>query len=352
MSEGTLFCETSCSARHYFRRAPAKRDPQTDEHANPNCVWRRDCFTPTSSEEQRPDFECARQVMEFPLEFVPNKSFEAWSRDQKTENEVLGSMPTCGESSCKAEPPYGASPYFAGICQFALLTREQEVHLFRKMNYLKYKASELRRRLNSVRPQEALMAYIEKVYQEIVATRNQIVCANLRLVVWIAKGRARPDRSILELISDGNVSLMRAVERFDYSRGNRFGTYAGRAIIKNFASAMRGDLRKRRRFHTNQSGRVKATTDSRDNQYQLEAAQSGRQAALDDILRRLDDRERRIIVCRFGLRHGHGPRSLRQLSGALRLSRERIRQIEARAIGKLRRIVVLERPAGLVEWEE
>ncbi len=259
-------------------------------------------------------------------------------------------MPTCGESPRKAQPPSGASPYYASLCQFPLLTREQEIHLFRKMNYLKYKASALRRRLDPVRAQETLMTHIEKVYQEIVAARNEIICANLRLVVSIAKRRVRPGLDILERISDGNVSLMRAVELFDYSLGNTFSTYASCAIIKNFASAFRVDLRARRRFHTNHSDFVKATRDSRGNQHELEAAQSGRRTAVEGVLQRLDDRERKIIVCRFGLRHA--PQTLKQVSGVLGLSRERVRQIEDRALCKLREIVVRERPAGLVEGEE
>ena len=219
-------------------------------------------------------------------------------------------------------------PYYASIYQFPLLTREQEVHLFRKMNYLKYKSSALRRKLDPVRPQEALMAHVENAYQEIVATRNGIIRANLRLVVSIAKRYLRPDQDILELISDGNLSLMRAVELFDYSLGNTFSTYASWAIIKNFASAFRVDLRERRRFHTNHSDFVKATRDSRGNHHELEAAQSGRRTAVEGVLRRLDDRERKIIVGRFGLRHA--PQTLKQLSGVLGLSRERVRQIEDR----------------------
>ena len=152
MSEGTLFCETSCSVWHYFRRAPGEAVTPKRTNMQTQIAFGDGTASLRRRQKSNGRTSSARQVMEFPLEFVPNKSFEAWSRDQKTENEVLGSMPTCGESSCKAEPPYGTSPYFAGICQFALLTREQEVHLFRKMNYLKYKASELRRRLNSVRP--------------------------------------------------------------------------------------------------------------------------------------------------------------------------------------------------------
>ena len=90
-----------------------------------------------------------------------------------------------------------------------LLTREQEAHLFRKMNYLKYKASSLRERLSSRQPRRRLMAKIEKCYREAVMVRNYIVQANLRLVVSIAKRHLREKEHFFDLISDGNVSLMR-----------------------------------------------------------------------------------------------------------------------------------------------
>ena len=79
------------------------------------------------------------------------------------------------------------------------------------------------------------MDRIENLYEESVATKNQIISANLRLVVSIAKRYVGPAEDFFELVSDGNLSLIRAVEKFDVSRGNRFSTYATWAIMKNFA---------------------------------------------------------------------------------------------------------------------
>jgi len=67
--------------------------------------------------------------------------------------------------------------------------------------------------------------------------QNQIIRANLRLVVSIAKKRVGATTAdLFELVSDGNMSLMRAVEKFDFSRGFKFSTYASWAIIKNFSA--------------------------------------------------------------------------------------------------------------------
>ena len=96
-----------------------------------------------------------------------------------------------------------------------------------------------------------------------MATKNQIVRANLRLVVSIAKRHVAPDQNFFELVSDGNMSLMRAVEKFDFARGNKFSTYASWAIMKNFARTIPDEHRHRDRFRTSQAEMFAATQDHR-----------------------------------------------------------------------------------------
>src|SRR5690606_33103726 len=101
---------------------------------------------------------------------------------------------------------------------------------------LKHKASRIRESLQSARGNKtALMDEIEALYEQAVKTKNKIVQANLRLVVSIAKRHMGSSDDFFALVSDGNMSLIRAVEKFDYSRGNKFSTYASWAIMKNFA---------------------------------------------------------------------------------------------------------------------
>ena len=93
------------------------------------------------------------------------------------------------------------------------------------MNYLKYRASRLRDTLDPARPKSSLMDQIEKLYDQVVATKNEIISANLRLVVSIAKRHVGPAESFFELVSDGNMSLIRAVEN-RFRPGNKFSIYA------------------------------------------------------------------------------------------------------------------------------
>ena len=252
------------------------------------------------------------------------------------EREMLRALPENDPSARKPRAPAGLPAYVAGLYDVPLLTREQESHLFRKMNYLKHKASVLRAQLDLNQPASRLMRQIEKLYDELVATKAEIVRANLRLVVSISKGYVRPTQDFFELVSDGNVSLLRAVEKFDYSRGNKFSTYASWAIIKNFIRTFQDANRHNDRFNTNHSEIFSYTEDPRVDQYDLESAQVQRESQVKSILGRLDERERQIVTARFGLIRGHEPLTLTQLGAAMGVTKERIRQIQVRAMSRLR----------------
>ncbi len=278
----------------------------------------------------------ARKILDLPLDFIPNEEFAKIRRSPSRERKVLGPMPEAEKPTRRPRLPSGLPPYLASLYEVPLLTRGQEEHLFRKMNYLKYRASRLREKLDPARPRSGLMEQIEKLHEQIVATKNEIVRANLRLVVSIAKRHVGHAESFFELVSDGNMSLMRAVEKFDYARGNKFSTYATWAIMKNFARTIPDEHRRRDRFRTSTSEMFATTEDGRSDHIELETAQMQREADIQRILCRLDEREQEIIVRRFGLRRGQEPLTLKQVGVELGVTKERIRQIETRALSKLK----------------
>ena len=295
---------------------------------------RRFCRTRTSIYRIISEMRASR-ILELPLALIPNPVFSR-VRSQKAEDRLLGPIPEPETPPKKSRLPSGLPPYLASLYEVPLLGRKQEAHLFRKMNYLKYKATRLRAKLDPTRPRRNLMDQIERLYDEAVSTKNQIIRANLRLVVSIAKRHVGPTQNFFELVSDGNISLMRAVEKFDFARGFKFSTYASWAVMKNFARTIPDEHRLHDRFRTSQTEMFATTEDGRSDQLEQEGAQMQREAKVARMLDCLDEREQRIIVRRFGLRRGQ-ELTLKQVGAELGVTKERIRQIEVRALSKLRK---------------
>ena len=214
--------------------------------------------------------------------------------------------------------PDGVRPEFACLYEVSLLSREQEAHQFRKMNCLKHLAEQARSRLGSGRSRRHDLEEFERLRNEAVAVKQQIIRANLRLVVSIARRFARRYGDFAELISVGNLALIRAVDKFDFARGHRFSTYATWAIRNEFRS-----VRRERRLVPTDTANLPDTVDMRDDPVEQQLAQDRRERIVAYLLGRLDERERRILVGRFGI-GGAREETLGQLGAELGISKERV----------------------------
>ena len=273
----------------------------------------------------------AEHVRQLPLDHIPNPLFA-----RKNAEQVVGEKYPETADGKRVRRPSGLPAYLASLYEVPLLTREQEAWLFRRFNYLKFKAAQLRDQLDPERPSSRLMDQIERLYEEVVDIKNRIVRANLRLVVSIAKRRVSPGDSFFELVSDGNMSLIRAVEKFDYARGNKFSTYASWAIMKNFARTIPDEHRRRDRFRAADMELLQTAADRRADENQQRLAADDRLQQVGRFLDRLDQREQTIIIRRYGLDHEREPQTLKEVGSALGVTKERVRQIEAKALEKLR----------------
>lgn len=226
-------------------------------------------------------------------------------------------------------------PYLRQLFRIPLLTSRSEVALFRRFNYLKYKADQARNAIDPETASAAELDAIESLLSDAAAVKNQIVQANLRLVVSIAKRHASIGQDLFELISDGNISLMRAVDKFDFSRGFKFSTYGSWAIMKNFARSVPEQRHHQERYQTGREelfeGVAGYTPDEHEDDF-LSAVRG----TLERMLGSLEEREQAILRQRFGLDTYGEPQTLEQIGQRLGVSKERIRQLETRAIAKLR----------------
>jgi RNA polymerase primary sigma factor len=280
--------------------------------------------------------------------------------------------------------------YLQEIGETDLLTMQEEVWLAKRMD--RGKLAEQRLRLGGLTLAECAELEADKLDGE--RARAHLIQANLRLVVSVAKKYVGRGLSFLDLIQEGNIGLMKATDKFDYTRGFKFSTYATWWIRQAITRAISDQSRTiRLPVHVGETiNRVKKTghrlqqilereptheeiaramdisdekvrqvldvsrhpvsleapvgqegdaflgdfieDDSMPQPLEL-ASQQLLKRQISDALDKLTDRERKIIVLRFGLEDGRF-RTLEEVGREFGITRERIRQIEAKALRKLR----------------
>ena len=281
--------------------------------------------------------------------------------------------------------------YLSDIGRHRLLTKEDEARLAQAAEAGREARAELAagKQISPTRSRE-----LRRVEKAGIIAGETFVNGNLRLVVSIAKRYQGADLSLLDLIQEGNLGLMHAVEKFDWRKGFKFSTYATwwirQAITRGIANGGRtirlpvhaGDLlnqaaKARVRLEAKLGRRPSVPELAADLDVSTERVveilrHAATPASLSEPLRHdgdaelgdlvedlgaispsdaaaaallpgqvakmmvnLDDREREIIRLRFGLDRGE-PRTLEEVGVRFGLTRERIRQIEARAMSKLR----------------
>ncbi|MDD2688552.1 MAG: RNA polymerase sigma factor RpoD [Candidatus Omnitrophica bacterium] len=294
------------------------------------------------------------------------------------------------------------------LLQFNFTTSvvETTVHklnrLIKEWDYLtrQGKRNTLRKRLilrqlgESYKKVKEQMKLIKSTHLKFNRTKKRLVEANLRLVVSIAKKYTNRGLSFLDLIQEGNIGLMRAVEKFEYKRGYKFSTYATwwirQAITRSIADQARtiripvhmtetiNKIIRFSRIFVQENGReptpeeisqkmrlpqdkVKAILKIAQEPISLqmpigdegdthfgdfiqdkkavspanETVRSMLKEEMNSALSTLTEREKRILVLRFGITDG-SPRTLEEVGNVFKVTRERVRQIEAKALKKLR----------------
>jgi RNA polymerase sigma factor (sigma-70 family) len=208
----------------------------------------------------------------------------------------------------------------------------RERALFLKFNFHKMRFVLARRRLEPDFARVSDLNLLESHLRKASETKNLILRSNLRLVVSIARKHLRPGLNLMELVSDGTMTLMRAIESFDTHRGNKFSTYATLALMKGFARSVPQMMVARAR---GQQGEEVATIEVADRRATAAAERFLAREEVSQLLQRLDARERDVVRGHFGLDEG-APATYDQLAQRLGLSKERVRQIERVALAKLR----------------
>jgi len=263
------------------------------------------------------------------IEFIPCRQFLA------PEAEALASTPPPAAASRPNPEPSGRiDAYLAGLYETRLLSKDEEQYHFRRMNWLRFRAAAERGRLDEKRATARQIDAVEALLAASEVERTILITSNLRLVVSIAKKFVTADDSFDELVAEGNVALMRAVDKFNFALGNRFSTYATYAIQRHFFRISHRGRQQRRRF-TPADESLRSVPAAEPSQGCSSVQIDQLKELFGKFLAELEPREQQIVVARFGF-DGRAPRTFRELGAEMGVCKERIRQIQTRAMEKIR----------------
>jgi RNA polymerase sigma factor (sigma-70 family) len=279
-------------------------------------------------------------ILRDPIEYVDNPIFHA----KAGEDEIVRSFETPDlellESEARLLPIDIFEEGDKALTAFKPLSSEQENKLFLKFNYARYR---IYRAIEERQNKPLTLKTVQEIMdwrKQVLLARSQITQANIPLVLAMAKRSKLIGVDFTELISEGNMALLRSVDKFDCSKGFKFSTYACRAIIKSFARVALKTNRYRGRFP------VEFDPELEKSDYIEQRREDTKIYCMDrlrDILGSespdLSEVERRVLRSRFGIREEvepEKPRTLEEVGREIGVTKERVRQIQNKALAKLR----------------
>jgi len=228
-----------------------------------------------------------------------------------------------------------------------VLTAEQERMLFLRFNYCRFKLAKLRDKLVDKKLSAAKVRELLEWHRRVEAYRDQIAQTNLALVLAMAKRARQMDIDFPEMVSEGNMALLRAIDKFDAGRGFKFSTYACRAILKAFSRSGQKATRYRQMFPAEYDPSIersdymelKREQEETDCVDEIRTIMTENKAQLSTI-------EHDVIGYRFGLEsvappkadddEDRKPMTLEQVGEIIGVTKERVRQIQNKALKKIR----------------
>ncbi|MBL8761729.1 MAG: sigma-70 family RNA polymerase sigma factor [Phycisphaerae bacterium] len=226
--------------------------------------------------------------------------------------------------------------------QQVILTGAEEKVLFHQFNYARYRVWKLQQDVwatDARQPTPEQADEILRWHRVAERVREQIAETNLALVLAMAKRTRMSEVDFADLVSEGNMALLRAVDKFDAGRGYKFSTYACRAILKAFSRQGMKLSKYRQRFPTDFDPKLERSNflETKRAGFEKDAAEEVKRIVLDNRAD-LTDVERTVIEHRFGLEAGENekPMTLEQVGQIIGVTKERVRQIQNKAMEKIR----------------
>ncbi|MCG8510476.1 MAG: sigma-70 family RNA polymerase sigma factor [Rhodospirillales bacterium] len=222
-----------------------------------------------------------------------------------------------------------------------LLTAKQEQALFLQFNYCRFRVMQLKEQLiGQDQIDAAKAAELLKWHDQAERYREQIADTNLALVLAMAKRTRMNESDFADMVSEGNMALLRAIDKFDVTRGFKFSTYACRAILKAFSRNGVKATKYRQMFPTDFDPQLE-----RSNHMELKRQDHEGDCVdeLKDIIAsnraELSQIEQEVIEHRFAIgkpEEESKPLTLEQVGKIIGVTKERVRQIQNKALEKIR----------------
>lgn len=303
----------------------------------PNAVCPSDTVVRSLSDEDR---ELLNQILDESFEYVDDESFTSKS----AEDDLFGGKATL--TSAKAtrfvEHKDAIVDAVRAGERVPTLTQPQEARLFRRYNYTRFRIVQILERAKdgklSAKATRELIAWGARAF----AARAVIVKVNMPLVLAMAKRTKLTNIDFNELVSEGNMALLRSVEKFDCSRGYKFSTYSCRAILKSFSRVAMRASRYRGTFPTEFDPAMERSdyVERQRENHKADCVDELKEIFLQNLAG-LSDVEQTVIKERFALGRVipgdlTGPKTLEQVGKIIGVTKERVRQIQNNALKKMR----------------
>ena len=226
-----------------------------------------------------------------------------------------------------------------------VLTASEERHLFLRFNYYRYRVLRLLARFRGRRLTLSAARQLLRWDEMSQDVRTEIVRANTSLVLAMARRSKNSGVELGELVSEGNLALLRCVDKFDAARGFKFSTYACRAILASFSRAGAKAARHRTQFPTAFDPAMERSNyiETQRDRVELECVDELKRILFDNSAD-LSQVERKVLAARFsldqfGAKPGPRRKTLDQVGDLLGVSKERVRQIQNQAMVKIRAVL-------------
>ena len=278
----------------------------------------------------------AAALLEQTIDFIPNEGFEGTleAEVQEIEAELYAEEE---QTPGSLNTDHVDASLLAPLQDSRLLTFEGEQFLFKRLNFLRFRANAIQATLNSKRPAKKKVRELDRLLSEAAETRDELAKANLRLVVSIAGKLSISREEFDEFVAEGNAIMVYAIDKFDFSRGYRFSTYVTHAVQRHLYRVI-DRRRKRAQREFAREAEIMAAEPSIEidptdpTESDIKAVAATVIAKMDETL---DERERVIVRSRFGLDGSGESKTFNAIGDELGLSKERVRQLLQRSIEKL-----------------